>query len=610
MEEAAMRSLRPGTAGRLFFLSLIFGVTLTGLAVPVAMAAESTFGATPNVAIPDNGYNGAMESMATSTINTSSIPALRFVTNVTVQVAITHAWLGDITIKLRSPSGTILALAERPQGDGPTNNVGDDGAGAAVGDSSDLLATYSLAFNDAYFHDPEKMGQGLTSAQTACQDDGKCQYFPNPDQARVVGNSVGSFNSFDGELANGNWTLGVGDGAATDTGTFVRWGITIVHSLSDARTFALSPYQAIPDDGYNGTFTSMASAAINTSAIPAGHVVTDITVEVAITHTWVGDLTIKLRSPLGTILTLLDRPQGDASTNSVGDDGAGADAGDSSNLSSTYPLLFNDAYTLDAESVGLGQLSAGTGCQADSRCRFFPNPDQSLAAHTSVADFAALDGEPAPGTWTLGVGDSASGDTGTFVEWSISINHALARTPCATSPFTDVPVLHPFCGEIKWMKEAGVSTGFDDNTYRPALVVSRQAMAAFIARLADATTSGCGEAPFTDVAITHPFCPEIAWMKAAGMTNGFADGTYRPGTAVSRQSMSAFMARLAGADLTACSSAPFSDVAITHPFCPEIAWMKAAGISTGFGDGTYRPASDVTRQAMSAFMSRVGDLLP
>ena len=33
--------------------------------------------------------------------------------------------------------------------------------------------------------------------------------------------------------------------------------------------------------------------------------------------------------------------------------------------------------------------------------------------------------------------------------------------------------------------------------------------------------------------------------------------------------------------------------------------MRDASISTGFTDGTYRPSASVTRQAMSAFMARL-----
>ncbi|MEO6351229.1 MAG: S-layer homology domain-containing protein, partial [Candidatus Limnocylindrales bacterium] len=54
---------------------------------------------------------------------------------------------------------------------------------------------------------------------------------------------------------------------------------------------------------------------------------------------------------------------------------------------------------------------------------------------------------------------------------------------CAAEPFEDVSVDRPFCVEIAWMKDARISTGFSDNTYRPNAPVTRQAMAAFMSRL-------------------------------------------------------------------------------------------------------------------------------
>jgi hypothetical protein len=177
---------------------------------------------------------------------------------------------------------------------------------------------------------------------------------------------------------------------------------------------------------------------------------------------------------------------------------------------------------------------------------------------------------------------------------------------CVSAPFPDVPTSHQFCAEIEWMSQTGVSTGFGDGTYRPATAVSRQAMSAFLARFAHPNYGECGEfGPFNDVPPSNPFCAEIQWMQAAGISAGFEDGTYRPFAAVTRQAMSAFLARLAGATLPACTSAPFSDVPTGHPFCEEIRWMKDTGISTGFGDGTYRPGANVTRQAMSAFLYRL-----
>lgn len=42
----------------------------------------------------------------------------------------------------------------------------------------------------------------------------------------------------------------------------------------------------------------------------------------------------------------------------------------------------------------------------------------------------------------------------------------------------------------------------------------------------------------------------------------------------------------------------------THPFFDEIEQFGAAGISGGFPDGTYKPGSPVSRAATAAFMAR------
>lgn len=52
-------------------------------------------------------------------------------------------------------------------------------------------------------------------------------------------------------------------------------------------------------------------------------------------------------------------------------------------------------------------------------------------------------------------------------------------------------------------------------------------------------------------------------------------------------------------------SAPqFSDVPPNHPFADEVEAIADAGITTGFADGTYRPGAPVSRGAMAAFMGR------
>ncbi|MCC5952769.1 MAG: S-layer homology domain-containing protein [Acidimicrobiia bacterium] len=178
--------------------------------------------------------------------------------------------------------------------------------------------------------------------------------------------------------------------------------------------------------------------------------------------------------------------------------------------------------------------------------------------------------------------------------------------------FTDVSPSHPFAGPIQWMSDEGISTGFGDGSFRPTEPVSRQAMAAFMFRL-DGQPAGdwiAAADTFTDVGAAHPFAEAIGWMAEEGISTGFPDNTFRPGDAVSRQAMAAFMYRLDGqpaGDWAAAGAGQFTDVGVGHPFDTAIGWMALEGISTGFADDTFRPGDAVSRQAMAAFMQRFAD---
>ncbi len=172
--------------------------------------------------------------------------------------------------------------------------------------------------------------------------------------------------------------------------------------------------------------------------------------------------------------------------------------------------------------------------------------------------------------------------------------------------FTDVPPGAPFYTEINWMGTAGISAGYPDGTYRPTANVSRAAMAAFLYRAAgkpafNPTTAS----PFSDAPVGAPFYKEITWMRTAGISAGYGDGTYRPTANVSRAAMAAFLYRAAGKPaFNPPAVSPFSDVPPGAPFYKEITWMAHEGISAGYGDGTYRPYISVSRAAMAAFLYR------
>jgi hypothetical protein len=109
---------------------------------------------------------------------------------------------------------------------------------------------------------------------------------------------------------------------------------------------------------------------------------------------------------------------------------------------------------------------------------------------------------------------------------------------------------------------------------------------------------------FLDVLPSHPFFAEIEWMSTSGVTDGYGDATFRPTQPVTRQAMAAFLHRLAGSPPGPFPNPDFTDVPPDHPFRHEIAWMATTGITDGYPDGSFGDVRDVLRQAMAAFLMR------
>ena len=157
-------------------------------------------------AIPDDAYNGTVASMTCQTV---AVATVGMVDDVDVVLGINHSWVGDLTVKLVSPTGTVSTLMSKPG----ANELADDGVTPPFGFSSNLIDTSPVTFDDSAGTSAEAMGVTINSAQFVCQDDGICDYFPFPDTGPGT-----NLDDFDGEAAAGNWMVCVGDSAGADTG--------------------------------------------------------------------------------------------------------------------------------------------------------------------------------------------------------------------------------------------------------------------------------------------------------------------------------------------------------------------------------------------------------
>ena len=112
--------------------------------------------------------------------------------------------------------------------------------------------------------------------------------------------------------------------------------------------------------------------------------------------------------------------------------------------------------------------------------------------------------------------------------------------------FADVPPGHWATGYIDALFANGITTGCGGGNYCPSQNVTRDQMAAFIIRALEGNPVAgyCGSTPpFTDVPTTSAFCGHIKRMLELNITTGCGNGNYCPAQTVTRDQMAAFLAR-------------------------------------------------------------------
>lgn len=222
------------------------------------------------------------------------------------------------------------------------------------------------------------------------------------------------------------------------------------------------------------------------------------------------------------------------------------------------------------------------------------NTDGDLADHIQV--LGTVD-TSAVGTYTL-----------TYVVEDANGNQAIASRAITVAPapaapdFADNPRGSQYYQAVRWMQLAQITTGYSDNTYRKHRDINRGESVAFIYRYVDPQEADAAS-DFSDVGQDHAFYAPISWAQAQGVTTGYADGLFRPGKKVTRGEFASFLYRGVGAEYTGGLDS-FRDVSPKSAHARAIAWLAAEGLSTGYGNGTFRPADPISRGEVAALMHR------
>ncbi|WP_051224919.1 S-layer homology domain-containing protein [Pseudoclavibacter soli] len=158
---------------------------------------------------------------------------------------------------------------------------------------------------------------------------------------------------------------------------------------------------------------------------------------------------------------------------------------------------------------------------------------------------------------------------------------------------------------------SGYQNSNGGNDFHPFAEITRDAFAAWLYRAAGSPEfTAPAQSPFSDVsASSSAFYKEITWAQSQGIVNGWDDGTFRPYALTTRDAAAAFFYRAAGSpEFTVPRQSPFSDVSASNSaFYKEITWAQSQGIIQGWADGSFHLWDRIKRDAAAAFTARYVD---
>lgn len=172
---------------------------------------------------------------------------------------------------------------------------------------------------------------------------------------------------------------------------------------------------------------------------------------------------------------------------------------------------------------------------------------------------------------------------------------------CPSGPsFSDLSLDSPFWSAIHGMVQAGLVSGYSDGTFRPGNPATRGQVAKMLSTTFELPAAG-GTQHFNDVPPTHPFYSYIEAAYNAGLISGYSDGTFRPGSPITRGQIAKMaveaveQTQQAGWISTLPSTPTFSDVPAGSAFFRYVETAYANGVIGGYSDHTFHPSAPATR---------------
>ncbi|MCR8851969.1 5'-nucleotidase C-terminal domain-containing protein [Lysinibacillus fusiformis] len=134
------------------------------------------------------------------------------------------------------------------------------------------------------------------------------------------------------------------------------------------------------------------------------------------------------------------------------------------------------------------------------------------------------------------------------------------------------------------------------------------ATAAALAITAVAAAPASAASSFSDVKENHADYEGISALYAAGIISGFPDGTFKPDTNVTRGQAAKMIAGALKLDTKEVVNPNFKDIDAANTYYGPIAALVGLKVISGYGDNTFRPNQTITHGDLAKILSSIPNL--
>ena len=184
-----------------------------------------------------------------------------------------------------------------------------------------------------------------------------------------------------------------------------------------------------------------------------------------------------------------------------------------------------------------------------------------------------------------------------------------------TSKYLDVFSSNPYFDALLWNQDRGYVTEYTSEIFAPNNPIGRGQFLNALYALKN-KPSASGKIPFKDVKENNYCFKAVRWAFSNGYVSGSSNDKFNPNGVITRAQATHIVWLVAGSP-TNSNTTNFIDLKnggdLTPWYYDAVVWAKRIGTISGFDDGTFRPANELTRaqfiQILFAF-SEEGDPPP